>query len=104
MTASLLIPKRAARRKSTSVPTQPMPRPYTIEPMLAPASAACPVNGKDFGFEYKWDGVRAIGYWDGKRLTLSSRNLLDMTVQYPELQALGAALGPSRRVVLDGEV
>ena len=71
--------------------------------MLATASERVPV-GDDWAFEFKWDGVRAIGYWDGRRLTLSSRNQLDITTNYPELQALGEALGPDRRVVLDGEI
>jgi bifunctional non-homologous end joining protein LigD len=72
--------------------------------MLALGAEAIPADGANYGFEYKWDGVRAIAYWDGRTLTFSSRNRLDMTAQYPELQALGAALGPGRRVVLDGEV
>jgi ATP-dependent DNA ligase len=104
MTTSLVIPRKVPKSRRAPRAAEPMPRPHTIEPMLAAGAAACPVDGGAFGFEYKWDGVRAIGYWDGRGLTLSSRNLLDMTVQYPELQALGPALGRGRRVVLDGEV
>ncbi len=104
MTGSLLIPSRTRRRPpATAHGTPPtMPAPHSIAPMLASAADACPLAGKDFGFEYKWDGVRAIAYCDGGRVTLSSRNLLEMTVQYPELQAMAGALG--RRVVLDGEI
>lgn len=80
-----------------------MPRPHSIAPMLAQSADCLPADGSHYGFEYKWDGVRAICYWDGRTVTLSSRNQLNMTVQYPELGALGPALG-DRRVVLDGEV
>jgi bifunctional non-homologous end joining protein LigD len=70
--------------------------------MLA-VSSELPVDDGKWAYEFKWDGVRAICYWDGRNLRLRSRNNLDMTVQYPELQALGSAIG-DRPCVLDGEV
>jgi bifunctional non-homologous end joining protein LigD len=51
----------------------------------------------------KWDGIRAIGYVDGGRIRLLSRNGNDVTRRYPELRRLGEALG-ARDVVLDGEI
>ncbi len=63
-----------------------------------------PADAERYGFEFKWDGVRALCYWDGRRMRLESRNLLDITARYPELEALGEALGPERRVILDGEI
>ena len=71
--------------------------------MLATAMDVLP-RGDGWAYEFKWDGVRAICYWDGRNLRLRSRNNLDMTVQYPELQALGPALGRDHRAILDGEV
>ena len=62
-----------------------------------------PERQEQFAFEYKWDGVRALAYWDGERLDLDSRNLLDITSQYPELQGLREQLGASR-AALDGEI
>ena len=62
-----------------------------------------PCDQDSYSFEYKWDGVRAIAFWDGSRLRLQSRNLLDITHSYPELAALGRALG-RRRAILDGEI
>ncbi len=104
MTTTALTPVRRPRRRPPRARVAaPMPAPHTVAPMLALASDAVPADGANYAFEYKWDGVRALCYWDGRRLTLSSRNLLDMTVQYPELQALGDALG-DRRAVLDGEI
>jgi bifunctional non-homologous end joining protein LigD len=77
--------------------------PADLTPMLAvPGDLPDPADDR-WAYEFKWDGVRALCYWDGKRLRLRSRNNLDMTVQYPELQALGRALG-DRRAILDGEV
>ena len=77
--------------------------PADLTPMLA-VPGDLPLAGDErWIYEYKWDGVRALCYWDGRKLRLRSRNNLDMTVQYPELQALGPALG-DRPCILDGEV
>jgi len=76
--------------------------PLNLLPMLA-VPGKLPDNYGDYGFEIKWDGLRAIAYITAGRITLQSRNLKDITPQYPELEALGAALG-KRRLVLDGEI
>lgn len=76
--------------------------PVRIDPMLA-VLGQLPRNPSDYAFEYKWDGVRALAFWDGKRLTLHSRNQLDITRRYPELMELGAALG-TNPTILDGEI
>ncbi|MGI5487280.1 non-homologous end-joining DNA ligase [Microtetraspora malaysiensis] len=55
-----------------------------------------------FGFEMKWDGVRALGYVENGRLRLLSRNGLDVTVAYPELGPLAGAVADE--AVLDGEI
>jgi bifunctional non-homologous end joining protein LigD len=102
MTTNLLIPDRSTPWRKSQAKPRRIPAPHSIAPMLASASGACPVSGKDFGFEYKWDGIRAIAYCDGRRVTLSSRNQLDFTLQYPELQPLARAMG--RSTVLDGEI
>ena len=52
--------------------------------------------------EIKWDGVRALGVWDGARLRLSARSGTDITARYPELTT-DPGLG-DRPVVLDGEI
>jgi bifunctional non-homologous end joining protein LigD len=76
--------------------------PQNIVPMLATLSSL-PANPKPYSFEFKWDGVRAIGYFDGRNLSFQSRNLLDITPRYPELQGLTKLL-KGRRAILDGEV
>jgi bifunctional non-homologous end joining protein LigD len=71
--------------------------------MLAVLSGGLPRELLRYAYEFKWDGVRAIAYWNGRELRLESRNLLDITHRYPELQALGEAIG-ERQAVLDGEI
>ena len=78
------------------------PMPTRLEPMLARTGPLPPDDGR-WGYEVKWDGIRAIGYAEGGRLKLVSRNGNDITPRYPELRELGRALG-AREAVLDGEV
>jgi bifunctional non-homologous end joining protein LigD len=71
--------------------------------MLATAG---PIPEKDdgrFAVEMKWDGVRAVSYWDDGEFRLLSRNDNDVTAGYPELAALGTLLG-SHSAILDGEI
>jgi bifunctional non-homologous end joining protein LigD len=71
--------------------------------MLATLTTALPTDPDDYSFEFKWDGVRAIIYWDGRELRIRSRNNNDITRRYPELEELGEALD-ERRAILDGEI
>ncbi|MEU1470407.1 non-homologous end-joining DNA ligase [Streptomyces sp. NPDC005761] len=77
--------------------------PPSIAPMLA-VPGPLPVPDADWAFETKWDGVRCIlsSTGDGA-VRLASRAGNDITVTYPELQALGSELR-GRGVVLDGEL
>jgi bifunctional non-homologous end joining protein LigD len=80
---------------------QPMPE--RIEPMMAKLGTAIPKPDSAWGFEFKWDGIRALAYVEGGRVRLVSRSGEDVTPRYPEIHAMGRALG-SREVILDGEV
>jgi bifunctional non-homologous end joining protein LigD len=84
-------------------PTDFEAMPDHVKPMLATPTSALPRDHADWGYEFKWDGVRAMVYVDGGRPRALSRNDRDITVSYPELRGMAAALG-SRRVVLDGEL
>src|SRR6266567_2533205 len=77
--------------------------PTVVDPMAAQLAAGIPTAEERYGFEFKWDGIRAIAFWDGRALRLQTRNRNDVTVRYPELWPLGDAVG-ARRVVLDGEI
>ncbi len=76
--------------------------PVRVEPMLALLSKM-PPNPEDYTFEFKWDGIRAIYYWNGKRMRMESRNKIDITHRWPELKKLGKVFG-STPVILDGEI
>jgi bifunctional non-homologous end joining protein LigD len=76
--------------------------PERLVPMLAGAGGL-PDDDDAWAYEVKWDGVRAIAYWQPGRWLLESRNLNDITPRYPELHALSGALG-SHEVILDGEI
>ncbi len=78
------------------------PMPERIVPMLA-RSGQLPADDSAWGFEIKWDGVRAIAYSTPGELRLESRNLNDITDSYPELARIGRDLG-SHQAVLDGEI
>jgi bifunctional non-homologous end joining protein LigD len=77
--------------------------PEHIVPMLARLSTL-PPDDERWGYEIKWDGVRAVAYIaPGQPTRIESRNLNDVTRQYPEAAAIGSALA-KRSAVLDGEV
>lgn len=76
--------------------------PRLIRPMLASPRHGLPADDDRYGWEFKWDGVRAVTYISDGRIRLVSRNEREMTGSYPELAVLGDQItGP---VVLDGEV
>lgn len=54
-------------------------------------------------FQVKWDGVRMLAFVAAGAVRLQNRRLRDRTAQYPDLQALAAAVGDHEAVV-DGEV
>jgi bifunctional non-homologous end joining protein LigD len=76
--------------------------PEGLVPMLAKLSSL-PTDDESYGYEVKWDGIRALAFIQGGRIRLINRNKRDVTTQYPELRALGAELG-SREAILDGEL
>ena len=78
------------------------PMPEQIAPMKA-RSGALPPDDEAWGYEVKWDGIRAVMFVDHGHLTLQGRNFSDFTPRYPELRAFARGLGASR-IILDGEV
>lgn len=69
--------------------------------MLA-TPGSLPLGAGPWGYEMKWDGVRALVECADGRTRLTSRNDKDMTVSYPELHGLATALGHD--ALLDGEI
>ncbi len=69
------------------------------KPMLA-KTAKVPFSQKNWIFEVKWDGIRAISYVN-KELSIKSRNQKELKTVFPELQELKDL---TSNVVLDGEI
>lgn len=77
-----------------------------IAPMLAKAVDEVPEPGSvDGGLSYepKWDGFRAIVYYDGHDIEIGSRGSKMLTRYFPELVEAFLRLLP-RPCVLDGEI
>ncbi len=72
-----------------------------IKPMLA--TKAEPFNSKNYIFEVKWDGYRALAYLYNGRTELRSRNFIDLSPVFPELGKLHDSVG-TLPVILDGEI
>ena len=69
------------------------------KPMLA-QTAEAPFNSKEWIFEIKWDGIRAISYINDES-SLRSRNNKELKQNFPELEELRNL---AKNVVLDGEI
>ncbi|KAJ8143641.1 hypothetical protein OY671_003241 [Metschnikowia pulcherrima] len=86
----------------------PEPRPARTDwrPMLAsPASAGDSHDGDAWAFEMKWDGFRTLAHVSEGRVRLVSRSGKDMSVTYPESQALAEQVpAEASPVVSDGEI
>jgi len=70
--------------------------------MMAVSAATLPV-GAEWSYEVKWDGYRAQAVKDGAVVSLASRNLKNITKQYPSVAAAVARVGAAA-AVLDGEI
>ncbi len=76
--------------------------PRLIQPMLVSLRHELPADEESYGWELKWDGLRAIAYVSGSTIRLVSRNDKDMAASYPELGVLAERV--SAPVILDGEI
>ena len=89
-------------KKREDGPGQPARR-SDYKPMLA-TLAETPPRGKEWLFEVKWDGYRAIARIAGSDATLTSRNDNDLTGRFPTLARALAAAFKTPDCVADGEV
>lgn len=95
-------PGRGLRRGKTVVGTRKQSA-GLVHPMFATAAEPRELAGqREWRFEMKWDGFRAIARISGDEVTLTSRNGLDLTPTFPELAALADAVRGD--AVLDGEI
>jgi bifunctional non-homologous end joining protein LigD len=70
--------------------------------MMATSAATIP-SGTGWSYEVKWDGYRALLLHDRSRGRLISRNLKDLTRDYPHIPAAAAKL-TDQPFMLDGEI
>jgi bifunctional non-homologous end joining protein LigD len=78
------------------------PMPERLVPMMA-RQGSLPADDERWGYEVKWDGVRAVCFSEPGRMRFVTRNGNDVTPRYPELARLNRALS-MHRAILDGEV
>lgn len=100
---------RTARPPGARVPADAGRSGADLSPMLATSATpelariAAHRWGDPAWVEMKWDGIRAVGSWDGERLRLHARSGNDITHRYPELTGVDAGLG-AQPCVVDGEL
>src|SRR5438046_2593456 len=73
-----------------------------IQPMLA-RPAEKPPESRDYVYEVKWDGIRALISLDEGEIKIHGRNGLDITKQFPELLIPEQAFRATS-AVFDGEI
>lgn len=76
--------------------------PPIVRPMLA-VPGRLPSDERGWSLELKWDGIRGIAYIGDGALLIRSRNDIDITSTYPEVQPLADELGDVP-AILDGEL
>src|SRR4249919_1673274 len=70
--------------------------------MMATSATRLPA-GAEWSYEVKWDGYRAQAVKHGPSVSLASRNLKNITRQFPDV-ARAAARVRATSAVLDGEI
>jgi bifunctional non-homologous end joining protein LigD len=97
-------PHEAEEPRRHAHPRQPAERATAATPKPMLATAGTPLDpDEEWSIEMKWDGVRCVARVEDGRVTLTSRNDLDLTPTYPELQALAEHVHADG-AVLDGEI
>jgi bifunctional non-homologous end joining protein LigD len=76
--------------------------PRVIHPMLATVTDHA-FSSKEWLYEIKFDGYRAVTFIEDGEASLVSRNQNEMTSSYPELRHL-ASLVSAKLAILDGEI
>ncbi|HZY47741.1 MAG TPA: non-homologous end-joining DNA ligase [Candidatus Bathyarchaeia archaeon] len=69
--------------------------------MLAKTGTA--FDNENYLFEPKWDGLRAILFFQQGKIELQNRNLREATASYPELQKINSGVR-AESAIIDGEI
>jgi bifunctional non-homologous end joining protein LigD len=98
--------KKSAQKKSLNIAglkgAHKVAMPRAVTPMLATLVDE-PFDDKDWLFEVKFDGYRALAYLRDGRVQYFSRNQNEMTDDFPELGGLPKQVSAAE-AVLDGEI
>ena len=70
--------------------------------MMAVSASRLP-DGAEWSYEVKWDGYRAQAVKNDSGVSLASRNLKNITRQFPQVVRV-VGLVHARSAVLDGEI
>jgi bifunctional non-homologous end joining protein LigD len=70
--------------------------------MTASVAKTLPI-GAEWSYEVKWDGYRAEAVKNGATVSLASRNLKNITRQYPAVARAVAGVA-AKTAVIDGEI
>jgi bifunctional non-homologous end joining protein LigD len=89
-----------APRRRTAVKRDPLPH---VKSLMLATLVAEPFDDPEWLFEIKWDGYRALCTIADGKLSLVSRNGLDMLARFPALEELSGAFA-SLPVIVDGEI
>ncbi|MDB6111719.1 MAG: polymerase LigD, ligase domain protein, partial [Pedosphaera sp.] len=97
-------PKGRAPKPKLPANTRALPKakPGFIPPMKCELVRKLP-EGREWIYEIKFDGVRALPIKSERKLALMSRNAKELGAKYPEVAEALAKL-PCREAVLDGEI
>lgn len=63
-----------------------------------------PFDSKDYIFELKFDGFRAVIFATNKEIYIQSRNKQNLTDIFPELQEITKIIPKGKKVIFDGEI
>ena len=75
---------------------------YQLKPMLL-EEVNEPFNDKNFLYEIKFDGIRALIYVSKNSFKILSRNGTNLTNKYPELKKMQKLVG-NHEIIFDGEI
>jgi bifunctional non-homologous end joining protein LigD len=79
------------------------PLPTDLTPMTATQGPLPSGGRRQWAYELAWAGNRCLVAVEGGRIRITDSSVRDVSAAYPELRAMGAALG-SAVCLLDGEV
>ncbi len=98
------VPEASVREAGLRKAEEPAPgiRAEDYSPMMATAGTPADLQGSDWQYELKWDGVRAVIVADEQKVRILSRNGNDVTATYPELT--DRTCWPDPPFVADGEI